>query len=187
MKGNKKIFVIAVLLLLIAVGYGTYAIYRETQNINGSVRTANWSVQLNGNNFSSTALTFNLSQLTCDSNPGQNGTIAPGAECYIDYVINADGSEVDVVVEAALDTDNSSNIPTNMEVALGDTNGNAGPVTIPYSATSGQMQKTVRLNVVWPGDILDDSTKDGEDLQDKNKNVTIAVKLTARQSLESHS
>lgn len=183
MKGNKKILVIAVLLLLIAVSYGTYAIYRETQNVNGSIDTANWSVQLNGNAFSSTALTFGLSDLTCPTNPGKNGTIAPGAECYIDYNIDADGSEVDVVVEAELDTTNSANIPTNMEVALGTTEGVEGPVTIPYSATAGEMEKTVRLNVVWPGALTDDSNKDGEDLADKDKSVTIAVKLTARQAL----
>ncbi len=183
MKGNKKILAVAVLLLLIAVGYGTYAIYRETQNVETSVETANWSVTVNENAFSSTTLEFDMDDLTCPTNPGKNGTIAPGAECYIDFDIDADGSEVDVVVEAELDETNSSNIPEHMEVALGDTDGNEGPVTIAYSGTEGEMEETVRLNVVWPGALTDTTTKDGEDLLDKNKSVTIAVKLTARQAL----
>ena len=65
-----------------------------------------------------------------------------------------------------------------MEVSL-----DGGSVTIPYSATEGEMEETVKLNVVWPGALTDDDTKDGEDLLDNDKDVTIAVKLTARQSL----
>ena len=183
MKGNKKILVIAVLLLLIAVSYGTYAIYRESTTATGSVTAANWSVQIEGNDFDQASLTFALSDLTCTSNPGKNGTIAPGAQCYIDFDIDADGSEVDVVVEAELDETNSTNVPENMEVTLGDTNGTAGPVTIPYSATAGEMEETVRLNVVWPGSLSDDDTKDEEDLESEGDSVTIAVKVTARQAL----
>ena len=50
MKGNKKILVIAVLLLSIAVSYGTYAIYKTAITGTGSVTAATWAVQFkNGN------------------------------------------------------------------------------------------------------------------------------------------
>ena len=178
MKGNKKLLVVAILLLLITVSFATYAIYRESTTVTGTLSTAKWSVLVNDSSFDAATLTFGLNDLTCTSNPGKAGTIAPGAECYIDFAIDADGSEVDVVVDAELDTANSTNIPENMEVSM-----NGGTLTIPYSATEGQMEGTVRLNVVWPGALSDDTTKDGEDLADNDKDVTIAVKLTARQSL----
>ncbi len=182
MKGNKKILVIAALLLLIAASFTTYAIYRESVNATGSIKTANWSVQLNNTDFSEVQnLTFTLANLTCGTNPGKNNTVAPGANCYIEYTINALGSEVDVVVDAVLDEDNSENLPEHMTVALSDANNAEGPFTIPYSTTS--MSKTIRLVVDWPGALTDDSTKDGEDIADANKDVTIAVKIIARQSL----
>ena len=184
MKGNKKLLIVAVLLLLIAVSYGTYAIYRESTTATGTINAAAWSVKLNTNDFSSSTLTFGLSDLTCGtSNPGKNGTIAPGAECYIDYAIDADGSEVDVVIDAEIDTEHSSNIPTNMTVSVSDTLGTASPLTIPYSATEGEMEKTARLNIVWPGALTDTSTKDTQDLSSKDAQITIVVKLTARQAL----
>ncbi len=183
MKGNKKLLIVAVLLLLIAVSYGTYAIYRESTTAEGSVDAAAWSVTIAGDTFDQATLTFDLDDLTCTTNPGKNGKIAPGAECYIDYAIDADGSEVDVVVDAELDETNSTNVPENMEVSIGTTAGVTGPVTIPYSATDGAMETTIRLNVVWPGSLSDDDTKDGEDLDSAGDSVTLAVKVTARQAL----
>ena len=44
MKGNKKILVIAILLLLIAVSYGTYAIYKSETTASGTVKLSGWSV-----------------------------------------------------------------------------------------------------------------------------------------------
>lgn len=186
MKGNKKILVVAVLLLLITVSFATYAIYRETQVVNTSVNTANWSVQLDGNDFSTTAIALNLGDLNCGtSNPGQNSKIAPGAVCYYEFDVDADGSEVDVVVDAELDTTNSTNVPTNMTVSIADENGDEGAVEIPYSATEGEMEATVRLLIEWPGALTDSDTKDSQDILDANKAVTIAVKLIARQALNS--
>ena len=51
MKGNKKILVIAVLLLLIAVSYGTYAIYRESAEGEATINAAAWSVKIGNDDF----------------------------------------------------------------------------------------------------------------------------------------
>ena len=176
MKGNKKILVVAVLLLLIAVGYGTYAIYRESAEGDATIPAAAWSVKLGDNDFGEADLDFTLADLTCTHNPGKNGKIAPGAECYIDYDIDADGSEVDVVVE--VDDDNST-IPEPLEVSVGTT----GSVTIPYSATEGDMEETVRLTIKWPGALTDDATKDSTDLDLNGDDLSFSIKLVARQAL----
>ncbi len=184
MKGNKKIIIIAALLLLIAASYTTYAIYRESVTATGSINTANWSVKLDTTKFSEVQnLTFNLSSLTCTTNPGKNSKVAPGAECYKDYVIDATGSEVDVIVTAELDTTNTTNKPANMEVTLKDAANlsSTAPIKITYNETS--MTKTVRLLVKWPGAIEDQPSKDSSDMSDANKAVTLSVKLTARQAL----
>lgn len=181
MKGNKKILVVAVLLLLIAVGYGTYAIYRESAEGEGTINAAAWSVKIGTDDFKDANFDFTLSDLTCTKNPGKAGTIAPGAECYIDYTIDADGSQVDVVVE--VDDDNST-VPEPLEVTVGTTAGVTGPVTIPYSATDGGMEKTVRFTVKWPGALTDDDTKDEDDLALKGQELAFSIKLVARQGLE---
>ncbi len=184
MKGNKKILVIAALLFLIAASFTTYAIYRESVTATGSIDTANWSVKLGTTKFSEVQnLTFSFTDLTCTTNPGKNNKVAPGAECYKDYTIDATGSEVDVIVTAELDTANSTNKPTNMSVTLKDASNLSatGPVKIDYNATS--MTKTVRLIVEWPGALTDEPSKDSADITDANKPVTLAVKFTARQAL----
>lgn len=184
MKGNKKILIIAALLLLIAASFTTYAIYRESVTATGSVNTANWSVKLGTTKFSDVQnLTFDLSDLTCTTNPGKNSKIAPGSECYKEYVIDATGSEVDVILTAEIDTTNSNNKPANMTVSLKDASNlsSTGPIKIEYNATS--MTKTVRLVVEWPGALTDEPSKDSADMTDANKSVTLAVKLTARQAL----
>ena len=175
MKGNKKLLVVAVLLLLIAVSYGTYAIYRESVTATGLMTAAAWSVTIDGDSFDQADLEFDLTDLTCTTNPGKAGTIAPGAECYIDYAIDADGSQVDVVVEV---DDENSTIPDGFEVTVG-----SGSLTIPYSSTEGGMEATARLNVTWPGALTDDATKDGNDLALKGTNLSFSIKLVARQAL----
>ena len=184
MKGNKKILVVAVLLLLITVTYGTYAIYRESATGTGSIDAAKWSVKIGSDDFENANFDFAFTDLTCPTLTGYNNTIAPGTECYIDYNIDADGSEVDVIVE--VDDDNST-VPEPLEVTVGTTDGTEGPVTIPYSATEGAMKKTVRLNVKWPGATTDDTTKDTTDLGLNDTTLAFSVKLVARQSLEHHS
>ena len=177
MKGNKKILIAAILLLLIAVSYGTYAIYRESVAAEATIDAAAWSVKIGSSDFSEANLDFTLADLTCTTNPSKvSGKIAPGAECYKDITVNADGSQVDVVIEVDRD---GSTIPSGLEASVGT----SGSVTIPYSATTGGMQQTVRLNVNWPGTLDDDSGKDSGDLALAGTSMDFSIKLVARQSL----
>ena len=180
MKGDKKILVAALLVLLLTVCFGTYAIYRASGSATGSVKAAAWSVKVDGTDIASTNYTFNASNITWTSLTGYNNTIAPGSEGYIEIPVDADGSEVDVILTAAL---GSTSLPTGMTATLETGNDSQ---TIAYSATEGQMEANVRINIAWSGTEEDTSTKDGTDLDASGDTLSIPITLTAKQSLTNH-
>ncbi len=180
MKGDKKILVAALLVLLLTVCFGTYAIYRASTNASGSIKAAAWSVKVGGTDIQSANYTFDASNITWTTRTGYNNTIAPGSEGYILIPVDADGSEVDVILTAALGT---TTLPTGMTATLAS---GADSQTIAYSATEGQMETTVRINIAWAGAESDTSTKDGTDLAAQGTTLSIPVTLTAKQSLANH-
>ena len=179
MKGNKKILIAALLVLLLTVCFGTYAIYRATGNATGSIKAATWSVKVKDTDIASTNYTFDASNITWTKLTGYNNTIAPGSEGYIEIPVDADGSEVDVFLTASL---GSATLPTGMTATLA-----SNSQTINYSATEGAMETTIRINIEWAGAESDDATKDGTDLAAQGTTLSIPVTLTAKQSLTSHS
>ncbi len=180
MKGDKKILIAAILVLLLTVCFGTYAIYRQSTTASGSIRAAKWSVKVNGTDIATANYTFTAANITWTTRTGYNDTIAPGSSGYIDIPVDADGSEVDVILTAAL---GSVTLPTGMTATLAS---GADSQTIAYSATEGQMEATVRINIAWAGAESDDATKDGTDLAAQNTTFSIPVTLTAKQSLANH-
>ena len=176
MKKNKKLLVIAVLLLLVTIGF-SYAIYRSSTTANGTVNTAAWSVKINGTNFDTANYTFGYDNITWTANPGKDNTIAPGATGYIDIPIDADGSQVDVVLTAAL---GSVTLPSGMTVSLAS---GSDSQTIAYSATEGQMEAKVRINITWTGTTGDSTDKDTTDKAANGTTISIPVTLTARQKV----
>lgn len=181
MKGNKKLLVLAVLVLLLTVVFSTYAIYRTSNTAGGEVSAADWSVKIGDTDLESVTLLFDGNDLDCTS-PGYTaakaaGKIAPDTVCTIPISIDADGSEVDVILTATL---GQATLPSGMSVALA--NGDDSK-TISYSATEGEMEDTVTLEVTWLGSTSDNSTKDGTDLGVAGTDISIPVTLTARQNL----
>ena len=174
MKKNKKLLVIAVLLLLVTIGF-SYAIYRSSTTANGTVNAAAWSVKINGTDMDSVNYTFTGANITWTTNPGKAGTVAPGATGYIDIPVDADGSQVDVILTAAL---GSTTLPDGMTVSL-----SPASQTIDYSATEGQMETTIRVNIAWSGTTEDSNSKDGTDKTASGTTISIPVTLTARQKL----
>lgn len=177
MKGNKKVLTLAVLVLLLAVCFTTYAIYRQSTNGTGTIKAAAWSVTVKGqpitNNF-----TFGLSDITWTTHTGKNDTIAPGDSGTITIPVDATGSEVDVLVEAAIDTANAS-LPDGFTATV--TSGTNGVATIPYAASG--MTTNVVITVTWTGTLEDTAAKDGTDLAAQGSNLSIPVTLKARQKL----
>ena len=180
MKGNKKVLTLAVLVLLLAVCFTTYAIYRQSTNATGSIRAAKWSVKVDGTDIASANYTFTAANITWTTLTGYNNTIAPGSQGYIEIPVDADGSEVDVILTATL---GSVTLPNGMTATLAS---GADSQTISYSATEGAMETTVRINIAWAGAESDDATKDGTDLAAQNTTFSIPITLTAKQSLTNH-
>ena len=180
MKGDKKILALAVLVLLLTVCFGTYAIYRASGSATGSIKAAAWSVKVDGTDIASADFTFDAGDITWTSLTGYNDTIAPGSEGYIEIPVDADGSEVDVILTAEM---GSATLPDGMTATLASGNDSQ---TIAYSATDGAMETTVRINIAWAGAETDTPEKDGTDLAAQGTTISIPVTLTAKQSLESH-
>ena len=174
MKKNKKLLVIAVLLLLVTIGF-SYAIYRSSTRANGTVNTAAWSVKINGTDMDSANYTFGYSNIHWDANPGKDNTIAPGATGYIDIPVDASGSQVDVILTAALE---STTLPDGMNATISQAS-----QTIAYSATEGQMKANVRINITWTGTTGDSTDKDTTDKAANGSEISIPVTLTARQKV----
>ena len=181
MKGNKKILLLSILVLLITVCFGTYAIYRASGSASGSIKAAAWSVKIDGTDIASANYTFDASDITWTTLTGYNDTIAPGSTGTITIPVDATGSEVDVVLTATL---GSPTLPNGMTATLAS---GSDSQIIAYSATEGAMEKKVRINIAWTGSESDTSEKDGTDLAAKGTTLSIPVTLTAKQSLTSHS
>ena len=176
MKGNKKILVVAVLLLLIAVSYSTYAIYKSSATGSAEVSTAAWVVKVNNEDIVANN-TFTLGNVTwATPRYGKADTIAPGDHGTVDIVIDADGSQVDVGYEISIDLASIDNNQFSIEPATaGDLTG-----TISYSATEGQMEKTVTLNIVWNG--VDTASANAEDIDLSANELEIPIVVTATQN-----
>ena len=182
MKGNKKILLVAILLLLIAVSYGTYAIYKSSATSSDSVRPAHWVVEVNDTNIS-TSNSFTLDDLDCGSTPvaKAEGTIAPGDTCTATVVVDATGSEVNVDYTVEIDPTAVASL-ANDHIAITADNGH-DPLTgtIAYSTTADAMVKTVVLNITWTAE--DETGQNAEDIATANlQNVSIPVTVTAVQN-----
>lgn len=177
MKGNKKILVLAFLVLLLAVSFGTYAIYRNASEGTGTVNAAAWSVKVKNQPISNT-WTFGYDDITWTTLTGYNDTIAPGSTGTITIPVDATGSEVDVILTAALGT---ATLPDGMSVSLA---GGSNEQTISYSASS--MTANVTLNIAWAGADSDTTAKDTTDKAAQDTQISIPVTLTAKQSVAGH-
>ena len=176
MKGNKKIL-IAIAMMLFTVVFTSYAIYRNSVTGNGTIKAANWVVQVNGTAINSATLDFDYDDIVWTSNPGKNNTIAPGAVGTITIPVDATGSEVDVLLTAEVDS--SAVLPDGFTAEV--TSGTSGEQTIAYSASD--MRANVVVTVTWTGTLEDTTAKDTTDMAAAGSTLTIPVSLTARQKL----
>lgn len=179
MKGNKKLLIIAILVLLM-VTFSTYAIYRTSQTANGSIKAAAWVIDIGTAAQKTANFNFSAADIQWTTHTGKNNTIAPGDSGTITIPVDADGSEVDVLLTASIGS--VSGLPNGMTATV--TSGTDGVQTIPYSATTGQMKTNVVITVTWTGTIDDEEDKDTTDIAKQGANLSIPVTLTARQKLK---
>ena len=181
MKGNKKILVVAALLLLIAASFTTYAIYKSSATGNATISTAAWVVEVNDTDIVANN-TFTVDSINWGSSTiGKNGKIAPGDKGTVDIEIDASGSEVDVYYEITFgDLKNGNSTITNSKLKATAASGSTLTGTIPYGST---MTETVTLDVVW--EAVDDATEGGQndiDIATAAKSLTLPVTVTVRQN-----
>lgn len=191
MKGNKKILVIAVLLLLIAVSYSTYAIYKTSVTANANVTAATWSVVFkDGQDTIVDDYDLDFGATDCVNNSHvADGKIAPGATCTKTVQIDITGSEVDVAYTVTADSNNITATKNNASVDTTDANEftatvTGGSGTIAFDAASKTATITVQL--AWGG--VDDSTAtpspdviNDADTALNGATITVPLTLVAKQ------
>ncbi len=177
MKGNKKILIAALLLLLISVSFGTYAIYRSTASGTGTLKAAAWSVKVNNTSIETASFTFGINDVTWTTHTGKNNTIAPGDSGTIKIPVDATGSEVDVQFSA---TATPTGLPSGFTVSGVSLETNQATGYIPYGAS---MTDNLVITVTWTGTTADTAEKDGTDKQAAGTTISIPVTVSAQQKL----
>lgn len=187
MKGNKKILVVAVLLLLIAASYTTYAIYKTTVEGNTSVTAAKWNVSFKDGQTE-------ISEehdlvLTCAGNAHTKaGVIAPGANCTGTLTIDADDTEVDVAYTVTNGTPKKGNTALSGDENDWTVTLTGGSGTIGYDTGSNTRTATVTVTLAWAG--VDDSTAEApaeaDTINDADtllagQTITVPLIMTAKQ------
>ena len=179
MKGNKKLLIVAALLLLVAVSYSTYAIYKSSAEGTGSVTAAQWHVEVNGNEIMTTAQnTFTLGTIEWDTpRVGQNNTIAPGDTGTVNITIDASTSQVsaDYVVEIE-----TTNLPNPQFAITSDSASAPLTGTIAYSTTASEMIKTIPVRITWNG--VDSDTANDQDIDIAGDQLSLPIKVTVTQN-----
>ena len=166
-KGNKKLLVVAGLLLLMAASLTTYALYRASVTATTTVSTASFQVTANTVNMVQED-SFSLGTLswTHDSASGvASGKIAPGSYADITVAL-ANNSQVSVDVTAtATITDTNGDLVENMPITANVTSGGTGAIM-----AGGSRNAVVRVN--WPINAGSDSDTA---FNAQNYNVTITI------------
>ncbi len=184
MEGNKKILVIAVLLLLIAASYGTYAIYKSSVSGQANVSVAKWAVEFKNGQTPITdtfELTFTAADCTGNTHVA-SGKFAPGVSCSKQILIDATGTEVDVSYVVSVDD-------TNIKVNGVAMPANSNEITASAGTSDGQIMMsdnpqtdTVTVTVAWGGQ--EGSTYDPGDTsvgETASAVITVPVTITAKQ------
>ena len=182
MKGNKKLLVIAVLLLLISVSFGTYAIYKTSVEGNATVTAAKWDVKFkNGATELEKNYTVELTGADCTNNHVAEGKIAPGATCTKEITLDASQSEVDVTYTATPGTvtaeKGGETVTTEGANEFTVTLTDGGNGTIAYNAET--KTATLTLTVTWAG--TEGETVDPADTKLSGATIKVPVTLVAKQ------
>ena len=187
MKKDRKLLVVAILLLLVSVSFTSYAIYRTAVTGTGSVTAAAWNISFaEGQNelTDNFTLTFGASDCT-GNNHVANGVIAPGATCEKTVTLTATGTQVDVTYAVTADnanitaTKNNTSVPTtgaNTFSASVTDNGNG---TIAHNAASQTTTLTVTLE--WDDEDDSNAAQNPNTINDADTTLagaTISVPLT---------
>ena len=191
MKGNKKILVIAILLLLIAVSYGTYAIYKSSVSGDATVTAAKWAIEFSdgGSNTYTSTMDLEFTAADCVNNSHvADGKIAPGASCTKYVTIDATGTEVDVEYELEITGNvqvNGSNKPANSNDITASVGTSDGEILMSDAETQAGQTDRVPITITWAGQ--EGAAYDAGDTEigEGGWEITVPVTLTAKQMIGS--
>lgn len=186
MKGNKKILALALLLLLVFVSFGTYAIYKTTATSDSaSVSAAAWVITVNDTNVVTGTHTFELGTINWGSQTHvATGKIAPGSSGTVDLILDATGTEVslDYLVQigsVTLHTGGTA-VPAGTITVTSGGNSSASGTILVDAATK---QVTIPLTVTWAGATTDGDEKNATDVGLAGQTIDIEVTVTTTQKL----
>lgn len=190
MKGNKKLLIITILLLVITIGFTTYAIYKTSLSGTGTVTAATWNVSF-ADGQTTMSENFNIQFSSSDCNQANDGTnnhvaegkIAPGVTCSKTIDVNATGTEVDVLLTA----ESGDITATKGGDSVAITNANEFTVNVTTNPDNGIIAynaqtktATVTVSVAWG---FDEGLKDPYDTALNGATITVPIALTAKQYL----
>lgn len=190
MKGNKKLLIITILLLVITIGFTTYAIYKTSLSGTGTVTAATWNVSF-ADGQTTMSENFNIQFSSSDCNQAYDGTnnhvaegkIAPGVTCSKTIDVNATGTEVDVLLTA----ESGDITATKGGDSVAITNANEFTVNVTTNPDNGIIAynaqtktATVTVSVTWG---FDEELKDPYDTALNGATITVPIALTAKQYL----
>lgn len=181
MKGDKKYLVIVLLLLLIAVTFGTYAIYKSSATGSTSVDAAAWVVKVNNTNIvTSSTHTFDLGTVTwASSDHVTSGKIAPGSTGTVTLTLDATGTDVSLDYAVSIKSVKVNNVEIqNVPISVSGSNLTG---TILVSASNKEI--SIPLTLTWAGATTDTDEKNATDLTMQGKSITIEVEVAATQKL----
>ena len=186
MDGNKKILIIAILMMLIAVSYGTYAIYKTSLSGNATVTAATWNVSFKeGQNTITDTFNLQFGAADCVNNHVANGKIAPGASCTKNITIDATGTEVDVEYTLTVDNENikvnNAAQPANSNSITASIGSSDGTILM----TDSSKTDTVAVTITWNGQEGESYDSGDTTIGEGGYNIVVPVTLVAKQTVGS--
>lgn len=184
MKGNKKVLAVALLLLLVAVSFGTYAIYKTVATSSSTVEAAAWSIEVNDTGVVTGEHTFSFGTInwTCPTGHVASGVIAPGCTGTVDLEIDATGTEVslDYLVTIGSVTVNNAAVP-NGTITVSSSGSLSGSILLSDETKT----RTIPLTITWAGNANDGDEKNAADVGLQDSTITLGLTVTATQKLSS--
>lgn len=189
MKVSKKTLVLIALLLLVAISFTSYAIYKSSVDTDSEVTAAKWNIEfMDGQTEVTSSQTITFGASDCVNNTHvADGVIAPGATCTKTITLDANDTEVDVAYTALAGAVTAEKAGS----AVATTNANAFTVSLlPASGTIAYNSATrtadLTLTVTWAGNDDSDAAQNPDTINDadtalEGTTITVPVTLVAKQ------
>ena len=184
MKGNKKVLALALLLLLVAVSFGTYAIYQTTGSSSTEVSSAAWVIEVNGDEITDETAEFDLSTITWNCPTSNNEEhvedekIAPGCTGTTSIVIDASDAEVSVDYAVSIGSVTIDNVAVS-----GITVSSSSSLTGSILLSANPRTATIPLTITWNGAADDGEQKNAADTGMAGETIQIEIEVDTHQKL----